>query len=184
MSDVIIYNNQPPVIVDVTNPVTQLRYCGIAGYYGQFYSTTNQTATLSTVAYPIEFTQIAASKGVTNDNGTKLEFPNAGVYNIQFSVQFINTTSGVIENQLWFRKNGTDIAFSNGHVSVTAKHGQIDGRTIVSWNIIERVNVGDYIELMWQSDNVGCSVYTFPAGTTPTSPVSPSVIITATQVAD
>lgn len=184
MSDVIIYNNQPPVIVDVTNPVTQLRYCGIAGYYGQFIATNSQLAADPTVAYAIQFPTIVASKGVTNDLGTKLEFPNAGEYLIQFSVQLQNGDSAIVETQFWLRKNGTDIPNSNSHVSVPGKHGQIEGRTVLAIPYIERVNAGDYIEFMWQSDNVAVAVHTFPAGTTPTTPVAPAIIVTATQVAD
>lgn len=184
MSDVIIYNNQPPVVIDVTNPVTQLRYCGIAGYYGQFISTTAQAAANPALAYPVQFATIITSKGITNDNGTKLEFPNAGEYLIQFSVQLQNPTATAYAAAFWLSKNGTDIADTASYITVPAKHGSTPGSAILTIPYIERANAGDYIEFMWTAESAAVALAPIPATTTPPVPRSPAIIVTATQVAD
>ena len=53
---------------------------------------------------------------------------------------------------------------------------------IAALNFIAVVNANDYIQLMWQTENTNISIQTLPAGTTPVTPVTPSVILTATQV--
>ena len=64
-------------------------------------------------AYAITFDTTDFSNGVTLSNSSRLNASQAGIYNIQFSIQVENTTSDTQDIDIWFRKNGTDIAKSN-----------------------------------------------------------------------
>lgn len=156
-----------------------------AGYYGVFYDNTNQTAGSTTTAYPITFNTPNGAWNVTLSSSSHINFPYSGVYNIQFSIQFINTDGNAnnpLEVNVWLRKNGSDVAESNSQFTVPAAHGGNNGAMIAALNLVIDLADNDYIELMWQTENTNISIKTLPAGTTPTTPVTPSVILTATQV--
>lgn len=143
-----------------------------------------QTLSSPSVAAPVTLLKTTTSNGVALDatDKTKIVFATAGVYNIQFSVQMISY-DGTIDNvTLWFRLNGTDIPYSAGVATVPAIHGGSPGTNIISWNLVQPVNAGDYIQLLFASDTGNTVCATYPAGTSPAHPVSPSVIITATFV--
>ena len=143
-----------------------------------------QTLSSPTVSVPVAILQTTFSAGVALDatDKTKVVFETAGIYNIQFSVQMVSF-DGTIDNvTLWFRKNGTDIPYSAGVATVPAIHGGVAGTAIISWNLLESFNSGDYLQLMFSSDTGNTVCATYPAGTSPVHPVSPSIILTATFV--
>jgi hypothetical protein len=127
------------------------------------------------------------SNGVTVvSNGsalTRITFAYAGLYNFQWSGQFVNTSSSDQDIAVWLRKSDTDITGSAGHVTVPSKHAAVNGALIVSWNYFISVTAGQYIELMWCADSTGVSLKYYPAGTAPTTPTTASVIVTVQQVA-
>ena len=41
---------------------------------------------------------------------------------------------------------------------------------------------GDYLQIMWAADNTNLQLQTIAAGVSPTHPLSPSVIVSVTQV--
>ena len=83
---------------------------------------------------------------------------------------------------LWFRKNTVDIAQTGGVVSIPSKHAGGLGAAIVSWNLVVACNPGDNIQLMMASQTGNTVAATYPPGTAPIHPASPSVILTATFV--
>jgi hypothetical protein len=183
-----LYVGQPYFDTDLGQQViwngTAWTFCG-SGFYGTFFDNTNQTAANTTTAYAVTFNTPDGANGVLLKNSSQITFPYTGVYNIQFSIQFINTdnnSNNPLEVNVWFRQNGSDIAESNSQFTIVNKHGAYNGATIAALNFIASVNANDYIQLMWQTENTNISIKTLPAGTTPTTPVTPSVILTATQV--
>ena len=183
-----LYVGQPYFDTDLGQQViwngTAWTFCG-SGFYGSFFDNTDQYAANTTTAYAVTFNTPDGANGVLLENSSQITFPYAGVYNIQFSIQFINTdnnTNNAAEVNVWFRQNGSDIAESNSQFTIVNKHGSHDGAMIAALNFIAVVNASDYIQLMWQTENTNISIQTLPAGTTPVTPVTPSVILTATQV--
>ena len=77
--------------------------------YGAFQDGTDQTAANTTTAYAITFDTTDFNNGVTLSNSSRLNVSQSGIYNIQFSVQLVNTTNASIDIDIWFRKNGTNI---------------------------------------------------------------------------
>ena len=160
---------------------------GTWGYWGQFWSTGNQTAANTTTSYTCTFTDsYSENDGVRLVSGSRITFDHPGKYNIQISCQLVNTNTQIHDITVWFRKNDSgstgDIADSASFVSVPNSHGGVDGRLILAYNIIEDVLPGDYVEVVYAVTNTAVSMQTIAAGTTPTTPRSPSIILTATQV--
>lgn len=160
---------------------------GTWGYWGQFWSTGNQTAANTTTSYTCTFTDsYSENDGVRLVSGSRITFDHPGKYNIQISCQLVNTNTQIHDITVWFRKNDSgstgDIADSASFVSVPNSHGGVDGRLILAYNIIETVVAGDYIEVCYSVSNTAVSMQTIAAGTTPVTPRSPSIILTATQV--
>jgi hypothetical protein len=143
-----------------------------------------QSLASSTVAAAVALLQTTSSNGVALDatDKTKVVFDVAGIYNIQFSIQMVSYDGTIDDVTVWFRKNGVDIPYSAGVATVPAIHGGVAGTAIISWNLVESVNAGDYIQLMFASNTGNTVCATYPGGTLPTHPVSPSVILTATFV--
>lgn len=143
-----------------------------------------QTLASPTVASALALFKETSSNGVALDatDKTKVVFSVAGIYNIQFSIQML-TFDGTIDNvTVWFRLNGVDIPYSAGIATVPAIHGGSPGTAIISWNLVQPVNAGDYIQILFASDTGNTVAATYAAGTSPVHPISPSIILTATFV--
>lgn len=113
---------------------------------------------------------------------TKIYFDNAGVYNIQFSLQLLNYTNAEDNVTVWFKKNGTDIPNSASIDQVNSKHGSVPGATIMALNYMDTFAANDYVELYWASGSGNTVLATYPPGTSPTHPASPSMILTVSFV--
>jgi hypothetical protein len=146
------------------------------------YVSEAQGVVSSSTALAIPFDTTDASNEVALDptDNTKVVFNLPGYYNIQFSIQLINATNSIDNVTLWFRQNTTDIPNTAGIVSVPSKHAGGIGAAIISWNLIVAVNAGDNIQLMMASNTGNSVAGTYPPGTAPVHPSSPSVILTAT----
>lgn len=143
-----------------------------------------QSLSSPTTATAVALLQTTSSNGVSLDatDKSKVVFSTAGIYNIQFSVQMVSY-DGTIDNvTLWFRQNGIDIPYSAGVATVPAIHGGVAGTAIISWNLVQPVNAGDYIQLYFASTTGNTVCATYAPGTSPVTPASPSVILTATFV--
>jgi len=147
--------------------------------YGAFQDNTDQTAANTTTAYAITFDTTDFSNGVTLSNSSRLNVANAGIYNIQFSIQFKNTTNDSQDVDVWFRKNGTNIDKSNSRFGLQARKSSGDpAHSIAALNFFVELAASDYVELMFRPSDTGVSIEHYPTSTTPTRPAVPSVIAT------
>ena len=148
------------------------------------YVSEAQAVPSPTAALAIPFDTTDSSNEVSLDpiDTSKVVFDIAGYYNIQFSIQLINATSSIDNVTLWFRKNTSDIPYTAGIVTIPSKHSGGLGAAIISWNLVVDVNIGDNIQLMMHSNSGNTIAATYPPGTAPVHPASPSVILTATFV--
>ena len=150
--------------------------------YGAFQDTTDQTAASTTAAYAVTYNTTDYSNGITLSNSSRLNVTNPGVYNIQFSVQFANADTQIQDVDVWFRKNGTDVAGSNSKFSVPNSHGGTNGHLIAALNYFIELAANDYIEIMWATTSTLVTIEHLAAQTSPTRPATPSVIATMTYV--
>jgi len=155
---------------------------GSPGYYGAFHDTTDQVAAAANTAYAIALNTTDESIGVSIVSGNRITIANGGTYDLQFSLQLKNTDSQIHDVNIWLRKNGVDVAATNSIISVPQKHGSVDGHILPAWNFVFTAAANDYYQLMWSTANTAVSVETIAAGTSPTTPLTPSAIITVTQV--
>jgi len=153
------------------------------GYYGSFIDTTTQTAAVINTAYPVKlgFTQLSNGVSIVNNlsgNPTRITIDNAGIYNIQFSLQLEKTGgSGNMTTDIWLRKNGVNVPNTTGKVVLTGSANA--SPTIAAWNYVIDASSNDYFELMWATSNVNVEIVK-NAAIAP-HPLVPSAILTVTQ---
>ena len=153
--------------------------------YGAFQDGTDQTAANTTTAYAITFDTTDFSNGVTLSNSSRLNVSQAGIYNLQFSIQFTNTTNASQDVDVWFRKNGTNIDKSNSRFGFAPRKGVGDPYHIVAaLNFFVSLSANDYIQIMWRPSDVGVQIEHYAASSSPTRPVVPSVIATLSFVSN
>jgi hypothetical protein len=153
--------------------------------YGAFQDSTDQVAANTTTAYAVTFDTTDFSNGVTLSNSSRLNVSQSGLYNLQFSIQFKNTTNDTQDADVWFRKNGTNIDKSNSRFGLSARKSSGDpSHMIGALNFFVSLAANDYIEIMWRPSDVGVSIEHFAASSSPTRPVVPSVIATLSFVSN
>jgi hypothetical protein len=148
--------------------------------FGAWQDTTDQTAAAINTGYAMTFNTTDVTDGVTLVSSSRITVPMAGVYNLQWSGQFVNTDSSIQDVDIWLKKNGTDIAGTNGRVSVPNRHGSIDGHILPAWNYFLNLNANDYVQLYWSTTNTAVSLQYQPAAAH--CPATASVIATIHRV--
>ena len=152
--------------------------------YGAFQDSTNQTAGSTTTAYSVTFDTTDYSNGVYLSNSSRVNVRNYGIYNLQFSIQFKNTTNDTQDVDVWFSKNGTNIDKSNSRFGLPPRKSSGDpSHLIAALNFYVELQAGDYVELKWRVSDTGVSIEQYGTSTSPTRPSIPSVIFTAQYVA-
>lgn len=152
--------------------------------YGAFQDSTDQTAANTTTAYSITFDTTDYSNGVYLSNSSRINVRNYGIYNLQFSIQFKNTTNDSQDVDIWFSKNGTNIDKSNSRFSLPARKSSGDpSHLIAAMNFFAELQAGDYVELKWRVSDTGVSIEQYGTSTSPTRPTVPSAIFTVQYVA-
>jgi hypothetical protein len=152
--------------------------------YGAFQDSTDQTAANTTTAYAVTLNTTDFSNGVYLSDSSRINVRNYGIYNLQFSIQFKNTTNDAQDVDIWFRKNGTNIAASNSRFSLPARKSSGDpSHLIAALNFFLELQANDYVEVMWRVTDTGVSIEHFDTSTSPTRPAVPSAIVTMTYVA-
>ena len=153
--------------------------------YGAFQDGTDQTAANTTTAYAITFDTTDFSNGVTLSDSSRLNVAQAGIYNLQFSIQFKNTTNDTQDVDVWFRKNGTNIDKSNSRFGLAPRKAAGDPSHIIgALNFFVNLAANDYVQIMWRPSDVGVSIEHYAASSSPTRPSIPSVITTLSFVSN
>ena len=133
----------------------------------------------STGTYVVSVAQtVAAGTIITGTVTSRLVAGLAGLYNIQFSVQLVSTDASIHDVDIWFRKNGVNVAESNSQFSVPNKHGGVDGHLLGALNFYIDLAAGDDVEIMWATTNSNVTIQYIGPQTSPTRPGTPSAIVT------
>jgi hypothetical protein len=153
--------------------------------HGAFQDSTDQVAANTTTAYAVTFNTTDFSNGVTIASSSRITVADAGIWNLQFSIQFTNTTNSSQDVDVWFRVNGTNVANSNSRFGFAPRKGASDPyHTIAAMNYFVSLNATDYVEIMWRPTDVGVTIEQYAAGTSPTRPAVPSAIVTMSFVSN
>ena len=141
---------------------------------GSFTSLNSYTVTGANTptVIPIDTQQFANFMSI-NGNGVEVTF--AGVYEINFSIQFDKTGGGVSPCDFWLKVNGNDVPDSASQLVVAGTNGE----TIGTLSLLLNLAALDVVELWFASSDASMTATYFPAITTPyTRPAIPSVIFT------
>jgi hypothetical protein len=149
---------------------------------GSFYSTADQTGSVST---PTAFTfsnTVAFSSGISIASSSQITFANAGTYLCSVSVQFQNSDSSNHTAKVWYRINGSDVTASASVVTVPKIAD--GGNTVFELTFIEQLTAGQYIQVMWLPADVDVTAdHTAAVVGPPAVPAIPSVLFYAHRIA-
>lgn len=172
---------------DIGNSADALPYLSLAGRaYLIAYNSSNVTFTVDTPTV-IEFDTAGIEVGITVENNpggdpTRITFVEAGTYEIAVHAQFENADTNDHVADVWFRLDGTDIAFSASELVVPkvadggAAFFQVQG--------IIQVTAGQYMEVVAAVGDVDVSLAHTAAITSPYNrPSIPSMLIVAQRIA-
>jgi hypothetical protein len=149
--------------------------------YGAFSDFTNQTATANTATLvALATTDFSNQVTVTS---SKITVQNAGIYNLQFSVQVQNLDNAPQDVFIWLKQNGVDIVGSTGKVGLPARKNPGDPfHDIKGWNYFLPMAANDYVQIYWSTTSANVSIATYAASGTPTKPSTASVVATMSFV--
>ena len=138
-----------------------------------------------TGAYVVDTSQVVASTTVNGSRASKLLFDHTGQYQIGLRLQGTNSDNAVHEMEVWAKDTGVDYPYSNTRYDVPVrKNATTFGHTVADISGIFTVTnpQTSYLEMAWWSDDSDVSIEHYAAGTSPTRPEIPSVILTATMI--
>lgn len=164
-------NNWVDVLIAYTPPLPT---------YLVAYDTTSQIAVSANRGYPMTFDTTVESSNISFSTSSAVRFTEAGVYNVQFSAQFVNYDNQDHDVDVWFVLNGSRINWSNSRFSIIGTHGGINGHQIAAWNYMSTFNVNDEIEIYWQTDDIQVQLEKIAASGD--APDTPSIILTVDKL--
>ena len=150
--------------------------------YGAFSDITDQTAVANTATGVIWGTTDYSS-GISVASSTRITVTKAGIYKFDFNLLLKNTNSSSHIASFWLRKNGTNVTNSNTDATVPAQGGGIPGTAVVTIVFTLQLAASDYLEVIWSTPNVAVTLDSTAAQTSPTRPVTPSVIANINRIA-
>lgn len=140
---------------------------------GAFHDTTTQTAAVINTGYAMTFNQTDYSQGVYIGTPTsRVYVDRPGLYNFQFSAQFVSTNASSKTVTIWADVNGAAVPQSAGKITMSGSGEAY----LAAWNLFIRMDRDDYFRLMWSTDDTNVTLLAAPA--TAFSPGIPSVILT------
>ena len=152
--------------------------------YTVLQSSANQTLPAIDQAVAVTYTINDFPDGISiGTPSSRIVVSYKGVYQFTFSLQFTSTSTGTELINVWFRKNGTDIADSNSQFSIPArKSAGVPSGVIAVTPFAFNLSANDYIEIVWNSTATTTSLQniaakTYSAGNNPAIPATPSAIV-------
>lgn len=159
-------------------------FSGYSGYsksrlpaYGVFIDTTDQTFSTNTATAITFNTTVESLKTSRGTPTSRIYVDEGGLYNIQFSLQLVHGAGGHENTSIWLRKNGTDVPDTNTEVAIEGNNSEL----VAAWNLMLTLAANDYVELMISCTDNDITLEYQAAQTSPTRPVTPSIIFTILQ---
>jgi hypothetical protein len=157
-----------------------------AAPYGSFSNNTDQTAPSVGSTAVVIYDTTESSNGVYRDttNTSRIYVRNAGTYNIQFSLQLINSDNAAQYADVWFRLNGTDVARSASRFDIPARKSEGNPSHIIGTvNIFLEMTAGQYFEIAGTTSSTLVGLEHYAADTVIPRPAIPSAIVTVQYIA-
>jgi hypothetical protein len=156
---------------------------GIEAPYAMLMSDEDQTTGGTTSENLVSYNTPIFQYGVRVENNTQIKFDYPGQYLVTVSLQVTNTENQIREFELWAKNSGTNYPLSNTRFDVPANKGMASaGHLVANVAGIFTVVNGEYLEMAWWSDGANVQLEHYAAGTSPTRPEIPSVILTVNLI--
>lgn len=153
---------------------------GIALPYAMLMSNQDQTSAGITSENLITYNQTVLSRGISVESNSRIKVPCSGQYLVSFSLQVTNRGNAVQEFEVWAKSTGTNYPLSNTRFDIPArKSSTVWSHIVPAITGIFTVNdpSTEYLEIAWWSGSVDVYLEHYAAGTSPTRPEIPSVIL-------
>lgn len=159
--------------IDATGRLSYLRT------YASFYNPNDIAITANTVAN-LDLPNTYSANGISIVSNNQITVARAGTYNIQMSLQLLNTDNAADhEFDVWFAKNGTDVADSATTYTVVKNNG----KNVVALNFVDTCSANDYYQIRYAALSANISLEGFANISTPyIRPAVPSAIVTVVPV--
>jgi hypothetical protein len=153
--------------------------------HGMFMSNQDQSSAGTTSANPITYNQPVIQQGIEVRNNSEIWFSEPGQYLVTFSLQVSNRGNASQLFEVWAKYNGTNYPLSNTRFDIPAR------KSMSEWSHIVPAVSGiftvenpetDFLSIVWWSDSTSVFLEHYAAGTSPTRPEIPSVILTVNFV--
>ena len=166
-----------------TDIIGGLGYSPVKNNSGIFYDTAKQTTTAATAtAIKFNFQQAATKINTTfntSGNSTRIMVVEAGIYEVNYQVQFIKPDAGTDELSIWIRKNSS--AYPNTNSTYVIQGTSL--KNIFTGNYFIELGASDYIELFYSVKNSNTVLFgTAPITSTPSRPATPSAYLSIHSV--
>ena len=132
--------------------------------------------------YTVDIAQEVASTAILGARASKILFDYAGQYLINVSIQAANHENAISEFELWAKNTGVNYPLSNTRFDLPVrKSASIWGHATPAIAGIFTVNdpANEYLEMAWWAELPDVYLEHYAAGTSPTRPEIPTVILTA-----
>ena len=152
---------------------------GIEAPYAMLMSDQDQTTGGTTSENLVSYNTPIFQYGIRVENNTRIKFDYPGQYLVTVSLQVTNTDNQIKEFELWAKNSGVNYPLSNTRFDVPSNKGMASaGHLVANVAGIFTVVNGEYLEMAWWSDGANVKLEHYAAGTNPTRPEIPSVILT------
>ena len=138
-----------------------------------------------TVANQLTFNQPVIQQGIEVRNTDEIWFEQAGQYLVTFTLQVSNRGNAAQIFEVWAGYNGSDYPLSNTRFDIPAR------KSLSVWSHIVPAITGiftvanpstEYLTIKWWADSTDVFLEHYAAGTSPTRPAIPSVIMTVNLI--
>jgi len=152
--------------------------------YGSFSNNTDQTAPSVGSTAVVVYDTTEESNGVYLSDSSRLNVRNAGIYNVQFSLQFANQDNAAQYADIWFRVNGTDVPRSASRFDIPARKSATEwGHIVGTVNIFLDMNANDYVEIAGTTSSTLIALEHYAADGAIPRPAIPAAIVTVNYIA-
>ena len=152
--------------------------------YGSFSNNTDQTSPSVGSTAVVVYDTTEESNGVFLSSSSRLNVRNAGIYNVQFSLQLVNKDNAAQYADIWFRVNGTDVPRSASRFDIPARKSATDwGHIVGTVNIFLDMNANDYVEIAGTTSSTLIALEHYAADGTIPRPAIPAAIVTVNYIA-
>ena len=149
--------------------------------HAMLMSDQDQTNPSITGANQLSFNQPIITQGIRVENTDEIWFDQPGQYLVTFTLQVTNRGNTAAEFEVWAGYNGSNYPLSNTRFDIPAR------KSATVWSHIVPAITGiftvtnpdtEYLTIKWWANSTDVYLEHYAAGTSPTRPEIPSVIMT------